>query len=166
MISISRVKTGGSLLNNIKESHSMILKKIKERFGSEIVRTAEEHRNLVAVIKKDHSHEILQFLRDDPELSFDLLADLAGVDRSVMKKIPRFEVVYQLYSIPHNHRLRLHVEVPEEDCKVSTATDLWHCADWFERECWEMFGIVFEGHPNLKHLLMFDGFEGHPLRKD
>lgn len=144
----------------------MIFEKLKEKFPDQTTDVFKSHGNLVAIIKKDRSHEVLQFLRDDPELSFDLLADLAGVDRSAMKKVPRFEVVYQLYSILHNHRLRLHVEVLEEDCKIATATDLWHCADWFERECWEMFGIVFEGHPNLKHLLMFDGFEGFPLRKD
>ena len=79
---------------------------------------------------------------------------------------PRFEVVYHLYSIPLNHRIRIKVPVSEENCKVPTCIDLWKSADWFERETFDMMGIVFEGHPNLKRLLLFEGFEGHPLRKD
>lgn len=78
----------------------------------------------------------------------------------------RFEVVYHLYSLEKNHRLRVKVPVEENDCVVPTATDLWAAADWFEREAWDMFGIRFDGHPHLKRILMYEEFVGHPLRKD
>jgi NADH-quinone oxidoreductase subunit C len=92
--------------------------------------------------------------------------DVCGVDYLKAGDKPRFEVVYHLYSVTNNHRLRLRVKVPEEDMTLPTATDLWKSADWHEREAFDMFGFRFEGHPNLKRILLFDGFEGHPLRKD
>lgn len=144
----------------------MILERLREKFGTEILETIEERRENIAIVKKDRLHEILQFLRDDPELQFEFLMDLCGVDRLKGDEKPRFEVVYHLYSLTHNHRLRVRAKVPGEDAIVATAADLWKAADWFERECWEMFGITFTGHPHLKHLLLFDGFEGYPLRKD
>lgn len=144
----------------------MIPEKLRQKFPSEILGGGEEHQNLFMIVKKERSHEILSYLRDDIDLRFEFLIDLFGVDRLKLDEPPRFEVVYHLYSLTHNHRLRLRVKVPEEDLMVSSAVDLWKAADWMERECWEMFGIRFEGHPNLKHLLLFDGFEGHPLRKD
>ena len=78
----------------------------------------------------------------------------------------RFEVVYHFYSIPHRHRLRLKVPVAAADAQVPSLTALWPSADWYEREVWDMFGIRFQGHPNLKRILMYEEFEGHPLRKD
>ena len=144
----------------------MILDKIREKFAAELLESHQDRGEFVAVIKKDRIHEILQQLRDDPELRFDFLMDLCGVDRRTLNEPSRFEVVYQLYSSIHNHRLRLRVKLAETDLQLPTSTDLWKTANWFERECWEMYGIVFVGHPNLKHLLLFDGFAGHPLRKD
>lgn len=144
----------------------MILEKLQEKFGSEILKTHQEKENLTILIRKDQAHEILKFLKEDASLSFEMLVDLCGVDFLKMDEKPRFEVVYHLYSLTHNHRLRLRVKVPEEDTKLKTATDLWHSADWAERETREMFGIDFEGHANPKKLLLFEGFEGHPLRKD
>jgi len=79
---------------------------------------------------------------------------------------PRFEVVYQLYSLPHNHRVRLKVRVDEDDAVVPTAVELWPIANWLEREVWDMFGVRFEGHPDLRRLLMYEEFVGHALRKD
>ena len=78
----------------------------------------------------------------------------------------RFEVVYHLYSSAHNHRLRLKVPLTAADPSVDSLTDLWHSANWFEREAWDLFGVTFTGHPNLKRLLMYEEFQGHPLRKD
>ena len=95
--------------------------------------------------------------------------DLTAVDYSRFpgrEDGPRFEVVYHLYSIIHNHRVRVKVRVDEDDAVVPTAVPLWPIADWFEREVWDMFGIRFEGHPDLKRLLMYEEFVGHPLRKD
>jgi len=78
----------------------------------------------------------------------------------------RFEVVYHLYSLTHNHRLRLKVPLTAEDPTVDSVSEVWQSANWFEREVWDMFGIRFTGHPNLKRILMYEPFEGHPLRKD
>ena len=78
----------------------------------------------------------------------------------------RFAVVYHFYSVVHKHRLRLVVPVEEADAEMDSLTSLWPAADWLEREVWDMFGINFRGHPDLKRILMYEGFEGHPLRKD
>lgn len=78
----------------------------------------------------------------------------------------RFEVVYHLYSLPHNHRLRVRLPVDEREAAVDSVAGLWQSANWFEREVWDMYGIRFRGHPNLTRILMYDAFDGHPLRKD
>ncbi len=144
----------------------MILEKIKAKFASEILDSHQERGDLTVILRKDHCHEVFKLLREDPELNFDGLMDICGVDYLPMGLKPRFEVVYHLYSIDQNHRLRVRVKVPEEDMKLPTVTDLWASANWPERETFDMFGIIFEGHPHLRRLLMFEGFEGHPLRKD
>jgi NADH-quinone oxidoreductase subunit C len=86
--------------------------------------------------------------------------------RGVLDDEFRFDVVYHFYSSPHRHRLRVKVPVTSADPVVDSLTGLWHAADWFEREVWDMFGIRFAGHPNLKRILMYEAFTGHPLRKD
>lgn len=144
----------------------MIFQKIQEKFGSAILEAREERGHGIVVVKKEAARSLLEFAKQDPECDFDALMDICGVDYLPVSRIPRFEVVYQLYSMRQNHRLRIRVPVPEEDVVLPTVTDLWKSADWFEREAFDMFGIVFEGHPHLKRLLMFEGFEGHPLRKD
>jgi NADH-quinone oxidoreductase subunit C len=106
----------------------------------------------------------LRTMRDDPELRFDLLADLAGVD--YLGRTPRFEVVYQLVSIASHHRLRVKIAVDGPDPSVPTVSGLWKSALWAEREAWDMFGIRFEGHPDLRRILLYPEFDGHPLRKD
>jgi len=109
--------------------------------------------------------ETFQLLKEDTELAFDVLMDLTVVDY-LGKKTPRFEVVYQLYSLPLNHRLRVKVPLPEENPEVVSLTPLWKTANWLEREAWDMFGIRFHGHPNLRRILLYEEFQGHPLRKD
>jgi len=140
------------------------LASLTARFGAAIVEAGQDKGDLVALVKRESLHEIVAFLRDTSELDFNMLIDLCGVD--YLPRKPRFEVVYQVHSLERNERLRLKVTVPEEDCRVATLSDLYPVADWLERECWDMFGVVFEGHPNLKRLLMYDSFVGHPLRKD
>ena len=117
----------------------------------------------VAVTKPEKLHELLASLKSDPRYDFNFLMDVIGVDFYGQK--PRFEVVYLLYSLKHKQRLRVKVRV-EEGQNLPTATDIWASADWAEREVWDMFGIRFDGHPNLKRILLYEGFEGHPLRKD
>jgi len=116
------------------------------------------------VVAKEKIEKICRYLKDDDSLRFDLLSDLCGVDYLRIKK-PRFEVVYNLYSTKTHERLRLKINVTEGE-SVPTVTGVYAGADWFERECWEMFGIDFEGHPDLRRLLTIEEFEGYPLRKD
>ncbi len=142
---------------------------LAERFGSAIVETHAHRGDHTAVLPREVIADALRFCRDDGRLGFDMLMDLTAVDYSTFpgrEDGPRFEVVYHLYSVPHNHRLRLKTRVLEDDAVVPTALDLWPIANWFEREVWDMFGIRFEGHPDLRRLLLYEEFAGHPLRKD
>jgi len=118
----------------------------------------------VVVVPRDALPDALGKLRDAPETRLEQLSDLTAVD--YLGRTPRFEVVYQLYSIALNHRLRVKVPVPEDDPVVPTATGVWKSAIWAERETFDMFGIRFVGHPDLRRILMYPEFEGHPLRKD
>jgi NADH-quinone oxidoreductase subunit C len=102
-------------------------------------------------------------LRDTPSLRFDVLTEITAAD--YLPRTPRFEVVYHLLSIPHRRRLRLKVRVPEGGA-VPTVQSVWPAAGWPEREVWDMFGVVFENHPDLRRLLMPEDWEGHPQRKD
>lgn len=140
--------------------------KLKEAFGEKVLDVYTFRGDTVVVLDRSVNVEACQMLRDDPALRFDFLMDLTAVDYLGFGRKPRFEVVYNLYSLMKNLRIRLRVPVPEEDPVVRTVTHLWKAANWAEREVWDMFGIRFEGHPNLKRILMYEEFEGHPLRKD
>jgi NADH-quinone oxidoreductase subunit C len=146
-----------------------ILAELRRRFGDALVETHEDHGDLTAVVARDALLAALAHCRDEPTLAFDVLMDLTAVDYLKYpgrEDGPRFEVVYHLYSITHNHRLRVKVRVDEDDPVVATAVPLWPIANWFEREVWDMFGVRFAGHPDLRRLLMYEEFVGHPLRKD
>jgi NADH-quinone oxidoreductase subunit C len=146
-----------------------ILERLRGRLGASLVETHEHRGDLTAVVDRAIIHDALRFCRDDAALGFDVLMDLTAVDYSKYpgrEDGPRFEVVYHLYSLAHNHRLRLKTRVDEDDAVVATAVDLWPIADWLEREVWDMFGIRFQGHPDLRRLLLYEEFVGHPLRKD
>src|SRR5580704_11411650 len=142
----------------------MLIDALKQRFGSEIL-TAENSRGEdVITVSREAALGVLRALRDEPDFGFDLLIDLTAVDW--LGREPRFEVVYQLKSLTCNHRLRVKVPVPGGDAWVPSATVVWKGADWLERECYDMFGIHFREHPDLRRILMYDSFVGHPLRKD
>lgn len=140
------------------------LKAIKEKFGDAVPDSGLDRDDLVALVTPGRTHDIIAFLRDSPELDFCMLIDLFGVD--YMPRKPRFEVVYHLHCLERNERIRLRVQLDQEKCEVDTITDLYPAANWLERETWDMFGVVFKGHPDLKRLLMYEPFEGHPLRRD
>ena len=146
-----------------------ILARLTARFGARVVETHAQRGDHTAVVDRTALPELLGFALDDPALRFDMLTDLTAVDYLKFpgrEDGPRFEVVYHLYSLPHNHRIRIKVHVEEDDPVVPSATPLWPIANWFEREVWDMFGIRFAGHPDLRRLLMYEEFHGHPLRKD
>jgi NADH-quinone oxidoreductase subunit C len=146
-----------------------ILARLGERFGAAVLETHTRLGDDTAVVDRAAISDVLAFSRDDPALRFDLLMDLTAVDYLTYpgrEDGPRFEVVYHLYSVPHNHRLRLKVPLDEDDPELPSAVPLWPIANWFEREVWDMFGIRFAGHPDLRRLLLYEEFEGHPLRKD
>jgi NADH-quinone oxidoreductase subunit C len=139
------------------------VKKLQEKFPASIleVKTFREEVN-VTVQKKD-IFEICKFLHSDPDLQYQMLTDLCGVD--FFSEKPRFEVVYLLYSFKNNHRLRLKTKVGEGESILSVES-IWKAADWLEREAFDLYGISFENHPDLRRILLWDGYEGHPLRKD
>jgi len=146
-----------------------ILTLLRERFGAAIVTTHAHRGDHTAVVTREALLDVLHFCRDDDRLACAMLSDLTAVDYLKFpgrEDGPRFEVVYHLYSLTHNHRLRLKVSVDEDDAVVPTVVSLWPIANWLEREVWDMFGIRFEGHPDLRRLLLYEEFAGHPLRKD
>lgn len=140
------------------------LDKLKEKFGSSIEEISFPHDQLVVVIKREAISELLGFLRDDEEACFDLFMDLTAVD--YLGREPRFEVVIHLVSIPKQQRIRLKIRLPEDAPEMPSITPIYPGANWFERECYDLYGIRFEGHPNLTRIMLYEGFQGYPLRKD
>jgi len=126
---------------------------------------------VTVVVAQDRVHDALIALRDRPELRFDMLVDLCGVDYSTYggqaPSGPRFAVVYHLLSLARNRRLRVRCFAPDDAFPiVPSAVDVWPCANWFEREAFDLFGVMFPGHPDLRRILTDYGFVGHPFRKD
>jgi NADH-quinone oxidoreductase subunit C len=115
-------------------------------------------------VARDDVSAIGQVLRDRPDLRYDLLAELTAAD--FWPREPRFELVYMLVSIEHSFRLRLKVRLQGDDARIGTVSAIWRAANWLEREVWDLFGIVFDGHPDPRRLLMPEDWQGFPLRKD
>ena len=143
----------------------LILDRLLERFtGGEIVKIGSEHGDEWARVAPAAWRQVAEFLRDDPVTQLDMFVDLTCVDRTPRE--PRFDVVLHLRSIEKNHRLRLYAGVAEKTPVIATLVPVWPGANWFEREAFDMYGVRFEGHPDLRRILMYPEFEGHPLRKD
>jgi NADH-quinone oxidoreductase subunit C len=142
----------------------MILDKVKERFGNDVRESGTAHGDEWIMVDRERALEILRALRDEPDLQFNFLSDVTAVDWDT--RTPRFDVVYNLNSLTKNHRLRVKIGVDGKDPWVHSAFEIWKAADWLEREVFDMFGILFKGHPDLRRILLYDSFEGHPLRKD
>jgi NADH-quinone oxidoreductase subunit C len=136
------------------------LNALERAFGSKIHNKTEFRGETSYTIAANDLREIAKFCRD--ELSFDYLIDITSIDN--FGEEPRFEIVYHLYSMPHAVHLRLQLKVPEE--AVDTVSDIWPTANWHEREIYDMMGIKFNGHPDLRRILMWDGYPFFPLRKD
>ena len=173
-----------------------VLESVRQHFPDAISAFHAYRGDATVVLSREFLLEVARFLKEDPALQMNFLMDLTAVDYSMFGKRPvpaffassgvsvrpspqipdteswpgppdsRFAVVYHFYSTAHKHRLRLVVPLDETDAEVDSLTSLWPAANWLEREVWDMFGISFRGHPDLRRILMYDEFEGHPLRKD
>jgi len=140
-----------------------ILELLREQFPAGLKETSALLGDEVAVIDKEALLQIAAFLKNGPG-EFTMLLDLTCVDYPGDES--RFEMVYHLFSLTRNRRLRIKARLSEGDLRIASLTSLWKNANWLEREVYDLFGVHFDGHPDLRRLLMYDGFEGHPLRKD
>jgi len=140
-----------------------ILAKLKNKFPQQVKETFISLGMEVAVIDKEALFEVMSFLKEKPQ-DYAMLLDLTCVD--YLGEEPRFEMVYHLFSLSSNRKLRIKARVSEKEPRIASLTPLWRNANWLEREVYDLFGIEFVGHPDLRRIFMYDGFEGHPLRKD
>ena len=144
--------------------NATVIERLREALPDMIQKTSE-FRGMVSVyVEADAIVDVAAFLRDDPDLSYNFLENLCGVD--YLGRNPRFEVVYHLLSFKNHHHVCLKVGLPEQNPAVPTLTDLWATANWQEREAYDLYGIIFTGHPGLQRILMPEDWEGYPLRKD
>jgi len=139
-------------------------KKLKEKFSDFITEVIYFRNEQTFIVNKSQILNILTFLRDDPELLFNFLIDLCGVDRA--KRNDRFEVVYRLFSLKNKQSLRIKCRIDENDLNIDSVTGVFGTADWHERETYDMFGINFINHPDLRRLYMPEDYQYYPLRKD
>lgn len=150
----------------------LVLQKLQANYADALLAHEETRDGAAVVVGKDDAYALLEYLKTDAELAYTYLVDVTAVDNSQLESelvkydYARFMVVYHLYSYGGHCRLRVKVPVHERDLRVRSVTSLWRCANWLERETYDMFGIAFEGHPALRRILMPDDFEGYPLRKD
>ncbi len=147
------------------------LETVQEKFAADIIETHAFRGDETAIVRPSALRAVAKFLKETPELDFNFLMDLTAVDYLFyaggrIQKEFRFEVVYHFFSLKYNTRIRIKVPVDEKNPEVDSLHDLWASANWYEREVWDMFGIKFTGHPNLKRILMYEEFKGHALRKD
>ncbi len=146
------------------------IEKLKTQFPDAVQDVSEFRGDAVVTLSRETLLDAARFLRDDPDLQYNLLVDLTSVDRRDLGIEPRFATVYELYSIPKNHRVRLKVPLPWDDAtempECPSVTEVWPAANWHEREAYDLMGIEFAGHPWLRRILMPDNWVGHPLRKD
>ena len=142
------------LVAALREAHADWITEVIQAFGETTV-----------IVPREHIVAACEFYKRTPGLEFTMLADLCGVDRGP-EEDPRFEVNYHLFSTTRFHRLRLKVLLAEDDARVPTVTSVWRTANWHERETFDMFGIIFDGHPDLRRILLPDDWQGHALRKD
>jgi NADH-quinone oxidoreductase subunit C len=148
-------------MTDMAENNRAVMK-LKEKFASSILDVKEFRGEVTVTIKKEDVVEVCRFLKEN--LQYNLLTDVTAVD--YLGKDPRFLVVYNLYSIPNKDRLRLKAPVGESDTTIDSVIPVWTTANWLEREVYDLFGITFNNHPDLRRILMTDDWVGHPLRKD
>jgi NADH-quinone oxidoreductase subunit C len=139
------------------------LGKLQEKFAAAILEVKEFRGETTVTVKKEEIVSVCSFLKS--EFRYNMLTDVTAVDY-LGKKADRFMMVYHLYSIPNKDRIRIKAPVAEGDCSIASLTGLWNSANFLEREVFDLMGVIFSGHPDLRRILMTDDWEGHPLRKD
>lgn len=169
-------------------SENATVKALNGKHPKSVLAVEENLGYLVVTVKREDIRVVCRTLKENPETDYNLLLDLCGVDYSgygkrregtvaatiewpgneaqTLDRKERFDIVYHLYSFPQKHRVRLKVRVPEEDPVVDSVTSVWRAANWFEREAYDLFGISFNGHPDMRRILCHQDFKGHALRKD
>lgn len=154
----------------MSEYYQNLIEKLNARFGDAISGSSVAFGEANIVVDKAQLLQVATALRDESDFAFEEMIDLSGVDYSEYGdgawQGPRFAVAYQLLSIKHNHRLRMKVFADDDMPVVDSVVTIWSSANWFEREAFDLFGIVFDGHPDLRRILTDYGFIGHPFRKD
>jgi len=143
---------------------TLIPQKLKEKFPSVDFEVSDYKDELTIKFDKKLIVEVCSFLKSDPDFEFIICSDITAVDWATRKN--RFTVVYNIFSIKHNFRLRLKADVDEGDCKIDSVSSVWRAANWQERETYDMYGIKFNNHPDLRRMYMPEEFEYHPLRKE
>jgi NADH-quinone oxidoreductase subunit C len=143
--------------------NNLAVTKLKEKFPDSILEVKAFRGEVTVSVAKKDIFEICKFLYSDPDLQYHFLTDLCGLD--FLPQTPRFGIAFLLFSLKNNQRLRLKVRVGESE-SISSVESIWQVANWYEREVYDLFGISFENHPDLRRILLWDDYEGHPLRKD
>ena len=138
------------------------LQRENQDWVSEVIQALGE---TTIIVPREYIADVCALLKTAPDLHFDFLADLCGFDRGPEEE-PRFEVIYHLFSTTKHHRVRLKVLLNEDDPLVPSVTSIWRTANWHERETFDLFGVVFDNHPDLRRILLPDDWQGHALRKD
>jgi NADH-quinone oxidoreductase subunit C len=146
---------------DMAENHRAVVK-LRERFAGSLIDVKEFRGEVTVTVAKEAIVDVCRFLKES--LAYNMLTDVTAVD--FLGQDPRFMMVYNLYSIPHKDRLRVKAPVAEAETTIDTVTTVWSTANWLEREVFDLFGITFAGHPDLRRILMTDDWVGHPLRKD
>ncbi len=145
----------------------IILERLRERFGADILETSSFRGDDVAVVTPARWRDAAEFVKTDARCTCDYLVDLSGIDHlDTLPTGERFEVYVIAYSITKKHRVRLKTRLNGDAPEVDTLVSVWAGANWHERECYDMFGVHFKGHPDLRRILLYPEFVGHPLRKD
>ena len=142
----------------------LIVEKLKQAHPSALEEIYDHRGERTLYIRKADIKAVCQFLRDDPALQYNFLTDICADD--MLPDFPRFAVNYQLYSIPHNHRVRLRVRVEDPEDGPETVAPIWAIATWLEMEVWDLMGVRFKGNTSLRRLFLPEDWQGHPLRKD
>ncbi len=142
----------------------LVTEKLKNQFSDSIVEVTDFRDDLSVLIKKEKIVEVAKFLKDDGDLQFAMCKDITAIDWATRKK--RFTIVYQIFSLRNNFNLRIKANLDEEPWQIESVTSVWPGANWYERETYDMYGVIFSNHPDLRRMYMPEGFQYHPLRKD